>query len=60
MDDLWTQCTWVSLTGLTENVRVGQVDLAQTQNGNNLLLLGIEFEVKVYGLLKFKETVAQV
>ena len=60
MDDLWAQSTWVSLTGLTEKVRVGQVDLAQTQNGHNLLLLGIGFEVKVYGLLKFKETVAQV
>ena len=30
MDDLWAQCTWVSLTGLTEKVRVGQVDKAQT------------------------------
>ena len=60
MDDLWIQCRWVSLTGLTEKVRVGQVDLAQTQNGHNLLLLGIGFEVKLYGLLKFEEIVAQV
>ena len=47
------KCTWVSLRGLTEKDRV-----AQTQNGHNLLLLGIRH--KVYGLLKFEETVAQV
>ena len=60
MDDLWAQSTWVSLTGLTEKVRVGQVDLAQTQNGHNLLLLIIEFEVKVCGLWRLERTVAQV
>ena len=58
--DLWAQCTWVSLSGLTEKVMVGQVDLTQIQKGHNLLLLGIRFAVKVYGLLKFKRTVAQV
>ena len=30
MSDLWAQCTWVSLIGLTEKVKVGQVDLPQT------------------------------
>ena len=60
MDGLWTLCTWVSLTSLTEKVRVGQVDLAQTQNGHNLLCLGIGSEIKVYDLLKLGETVAQV
>ena len=30
VNDLWAQCTGVSLTDLTEKVRVGQVDLAQT------------------------------
>ena len=59
MSDLWAQCTWVSLIDLTEKVKVGQVNLAQTWNGYYLLLLGIGFEVKVHGLSKFEETVAQ-
>ena len=60
MDDLWVQCTWVSLTGLTEKVKVGQIDLTQTQNRHNLLLLSIRFKIKVHGFLKFEETVTQV
>ena len=43
MDELWAQCTWVSLTGLTEKVWVGQVHLTFTKNGYKLLLLGIVF-----------------
>ena len=44
MDELWAQCTWVSLTGLTEKVWVGQVDLIITTNGHKLLLLGFIFQ----------------
>ena len=33
MDDMWVQCTWVSLMGLTEKEWVGQVDAAITTNG---------------------------
>ena len=43
MDELWAQCTWVSLTALTEKVWVGQVDLTFTKNGYKLLVLGIVF-----------------
>ena len=43
MDELWAQCTWVSLTGLTEKVWVGQVDLTFTKNGYKLLVLSIVF-----------------
>ena len=32
--ELWARCTWVSLTGLTEKVWVGQVDLTITTNGH--------------------------
>ena len=46
MDELWAQCTWVSLTGLTEIVWVGQVDLAITTNRYKLLFWVLYFNLK--------------
>ena len=49
MDELWAQCTWVSLTGLTKKVEVGQVDLIFTKIGDKSLLLGFIFKSKMCG-----------
>ena len=49
MDELWAQCTRVSLTGLTEKVWEDQVDLNITTNGDTLPLLAIIFSSKLCG-----------
>ena len=54
MDELWAQCTWVSLTGKTEFHGGCQVGTIQTWFGWNWLILGMAFDVKIYDKEKFE------